>query len=244
MKQISLALAALLCLTMNTNAKMHFESGPQQVTLLELYTSEGCSSCPPAEAWLSRLKDDPGLWKNFVPVAFHVDYWNRLGWTDRYSSPQWTERQSRYAALWSNESVYTPAFVLNGSEWRNWSEKVPQPNEKKNGQLQASSEDGKGWTIEFQPAKGESGEWEAHLAFLGNGINAKIGAGENSGRNLQHDFVVLSQSSQVMKNADGRATASLTIASQKESAPRVALAIWVTRRGQLTPLQATGGWIQ
>jgi hypothetical protein len=244
MKRISFALAGLLCLTMNTNAKIHFESGPRQVALLELYTSEGCSSCPPAEAWLSRLKDDPALWKTFVPLAFHVDYWNRLGWTDRYSSPQWTERQSRYAALWSSDSVYTPAFVLNGREWRNWSGKAPAPNEKESGSLQASSEDGKRWTIEFQPSQGESGAWEAHLAFLGSGISAKIGAGENSGRNLVHDFVVLSQTSEGMKNENGHATASLTIAEPKESTPRMALAIWVTRRGQLAPVQATGGWMQ
>lgn len=244
MKGIALACAGLLCLTMNTNAKVHFESGPQKVALLELYTSEGCSSCPPAEAWLSRLKDDPGLWKNFVPLAFHVDYWNRLGWTDRYSSPQWTERQSRYAALWSSQSVYTPAFVLDGSEWRDWSGTVPAPNEKRSGQLQAATEDGKRWTIEFQPAKGENGDWEAHLALLGNGISAKIGAGENSGRQLAHDFVVLSEVNEVMKNKGDRATASLAIANPKESAPRASLAIWVTRRGQLAPVQATGGWIQ
>jgi len=242
MKRILLLLSGLFCLTMNTDAKTHFESGPQQVGLLELYTSEGCSSCPPAEAWLSRLKDDPGLWKAFVPVAYHVDYWNRLGWNDRYSSPQWTERQSRYAALWSSQSVYTPAFVLNGNEWRNWSGKTPAPNEKRTGQLQAASEDGKRWTVEFQPA--EKGEWDAHLAFLGAGIASKIGAGENSGRNLVHDFVVLSQANEPMKNSGDRASASLTIPNPSENAPRTAIAIWVTRRGQLAPLQATGGWAQ
>src|SRR5713226_2490390 len=69
-----------------------FESGPQKIHLLELFTSEGCSSCPPAEAWLSKLKSDPRLWKDFVPLAFHVDYWDRLGWRDRFSSRAWTER--------------------------------------------------------------------------------------------------------------------------------------------------------
>jgi hypothetical protein len=229
---------------MNTDAKTLLESGPQQVALLELYTSEGCSSCPPAEAWLSRLKDDSNLWKSFVPVAYHVDYWNRLGWTDRYSSPQWTERQSRYAALWSSGSVYTPAFVLNGTEWRDWSGKTPPPNDKRTGQLRASSEDGKRWTIEFQPVKGETGEWEAHFAFLGSGISSKIVAGENNGRNLAHDFVVLSQVNEPMKNGGERASASLTMPDSSLTAPRIAIAIWVTRSGQLPPLQATGGWMQ
>jgi len=62
-----------------------FETGPQKTHLIELFTSQGCSSCPPAEAWLSKLKNEPGLWKNFVPLAFHVDYWDRLGWRDPFA---------------------------------------------------------------------------------------------------------------------------------------------------------------
>ena len=244
MKTILLAAGFVLCLTMNAAAEIRFESGPQQTMLVELYTSEGCSSCPPAEAWLSRLKSDPGLWKQFVPIAFHVDYWDRLGWPDRFASKQWTERQSRYAALWQSESVYTPAFVLNGREWRNWSGKVPSPEGKPVGALRASSDDGKTWSIEFRPAKGEAGDWEAHLALLGSGISSKIGAGENSGRNLQHDFVVLSQQNGPMKSEAGRAIGSLTIGSTGENAPRKAIAVWVTRRDQLVPVQSAGGWIQ
>ena len=60
-----------------------FESGVTRTTLLELFTSEGCSSCPPAEKWLSQLKSNPDLWKKIVPIAFHVDYWDHLGWRDR-----------------------------------------------------------------------------------------------------------------------------------------------------------------
>ena len=243
MKRIFWVLGTFLCLTMNTAAITHFESGPTEVALLELYTSEGCSSCPPAEAWLSALKDDPGLWKVFVPLAYHVDYWNRLGWTDRYSSPQWSRRQSEYAALWSSQSVYTPAFVLNGTEWRNRSGQAPPPNDKRSGKLLASTADGKQWEITFHPMEGETGEWEAHLALLGARIASKIGAGENRGRNLVHDFVVLLQKNEVMKNNGEGATASLTLSNPGEAAPRRAVAIWVTRRGQLPPLQATGGWM-
>ena len=60
-----------------------FESGEARTMLVELFTSEGCSSCPPADAWISQLKESPDLWKKIVPVAFHVDYWNNLGWRDR-----------------------------------------------------------------------------------------------------------------------------------------------------------------
>ena len=78
-----------------------FESGAKKVQLLELFTSEGCSSCPPAEASLGRLVNDPRLWHEFVPVAFHVDYWDRLGWKDPFASAEWTKRQRLYAANWN-----------------------------------------------------------------------------------------------------------------------------------------------
>src|SRR5215217_7350069 len=97
-----------------------FESGETQNILIELFTSEGCSSCPPAETWLSALKSNQDLWKKIVPVAFHVDYWDRLGWRDRFAKPEFTARQRRYAAAWGGDSVYTPDFVVNAKEWRSW----------------------------------------------------------------------------------------------------------------------------
>src|SRR5438477_6911637 len=82
-----------------------FESGPKKVQLLELFTSEGCSSCPPAEASLAPLVKDSRLWRAFVPIAFHVDYWDRLGWKDPFASSEWTKRQRVYADNWNAESV-------------------------------------------------------------------------------------------------------------------------------------------
>src|SRR2546423_2933711 len=139
MKTLFLATALSLGATA-AFAETRFQSGAQQAALIELYTSEGCSSCPPAEDWLSRLKEQPGLWKKFVPVAFHVDYWNYLGWRDRFSLWQFTERQRRYAAKWQSESVYTPAIVFNGNESRNWSslDLAALPNEKQAGVLSAA----------------------------------------------------------------------------------------------------------
>src|SRR6186713_3438579 len=96
----------------------NFESGKTRTHVIELFTSEGCSSCPPAEAWLSKLKDEPRLWRDFVPLAFHVDYWDRLGWRDPFAARQWTARQYDYSSRWNSSSVYTPGFVLNGREWR------------------------------------------------------------------------------------------------------------------------------
>src|SRR5256885_10643086 len=100
------------------HADVLFEAGPARVHLLELFTSEGCSSCPPADAWFSKLKQSPGLWHDFVPVAFHVDYWDRLGWRDRFASKEWTSRQQAYAVRGNGDSVYTPEFVLDGNESR------------------------------------------------------------------------------------------------------------------------------
>ncbi|MEO6969499.1 MAG: DUF1223 domain-containing protein [Chthoniobacterales bacterium] len=238
------AVCAALPITMSLAAETRFESGPQQTALVELYTSEGCSSCPPAEAWLSRLTTDSGLWKKFVPIAFHVDYWDRLGWPDRFASQQWTKRQRRYAALWQSESVYTPAVVLNGRELSNWSgANLAAPNDKAAGLLVAKTSDGKKFVIEFRPTNGVAGNWEAHLALLASGISSKIRAGENSGRNLQHDFVVLGLRDAVMAGEGEAKHASLTIPAASESGARPAVAIWVSSSDRLAPVQATGGWL-
>jgi hypothetical protein len=95
-------------------------SGSSHVELLELYSSEGCSSCPPADKWVSDLIGQPDLWRHFVPVVFHVDYWNNGSWKDGLSSSAMTQRQNDIANLWREPSVYTPGVVLDGKEWRNW----------------------------------------------------------------------------------------------------------------------------
>src|SRR5215207_1393013 len=124
--------------------EQRFASGENRVSLLELYTSEGCSSCPPAERWLGSLRDAPGLWRDFVPVALHVNYWDKLGWPDRFASKEFTEREYAYAAKWNNSSVYTPCFVRDGSEWRRES-RAPSPTKEKAGELKITlSDDGRG----------------------------------------------------------------------------------------------------
>src|SRR5438046_8505448 len=145
-----LGLIPLLCAAALTSqaADRVIESGPQKVHLLELFTSEGCSSCPPAEAWLSKLKSDPRLWKDFVPLAFHVDYWDHLGWRDPFASKEWTARQADYSARWKSESVYTPAFVLDGVAWRNAA--VPSASTEKPGALQITI-NGERVTAVFKP---------------------------------------------------------------------------------------------
>ena len=93
-------------------------SGPYRTPLVELYTSEGCSSCPPADKWISKLGETLNDGFHAVPLAFHVDYWNRLGWPDPYSDPKFTERQQELARNNKQRSIYTPEFLVSGRETR------------------------------------------------------------------------------------------------------------------------------
>jgi len=240
-------LFAMLASVTATAGPVAFQSVERQTALLELYTSEGCSSCPPAEAWLSKLKTAPGLWNEFVPVAFHVDYWNNLGWRDKLSSERFSDRQRSYAQVWSAESIYTPEFVLNGREWRNWPgfRGAPSASENKVGILRVNSDDGKHWQVTFNPidSKGVT-DYEANVAVLVNGVNSEVTAGENSGLVLNHDFAVLSLvTCPLISQTNGFQGTVIIDANSKGVAGRLALAAWVTHSGELGPIQATGGWL-
>lgn len=224
-----------------------FQSGATQTPLLELYSSEGCSSCPPAEAWLSRLTESPRLWKDFVPVAFHVDYWDYLGWKDSFASKAYSERQRAYADHWRSRSVYTPGFVLDGKEWRGWftRDELPRASIKPVGVLTARSEDGKQWMLRFQPVAGSaSSSFDFHAALLGFDVTSDVKAGENRGRKLQHDFVVLATAKAAASKSGDAFQGALSLNPLSRISPkRLAVAVWVTPSKGLQPLQATGGWL-
>jgi hypothetical protein len=234
-------IALLVLTTASAGAETVFESKPSRTHLLELFTSEGCSSCPPAEAWLSTLKKEPQLWRDFVPIAFHVDYWDHLGWRDSFASKMWTARQYEYAAHWKSGSVYTAGFVLDGHEWRN--ESVPSPSAEAAGILTIRLSNGDQATVSFQPASGGGREYEIHLARLGFGLSTEVKAGENTGRKLRHDFVVLSLTNETMGGGGTRELRFPAAASKQTAEARSALAAWVTEAGQMEPIQAVGGWL-
>ena len=114
-----LLLLTLVCTSAAAAAQeVVLKSGVEKNRLIELYTSEGCSSCPPADKWISKLKDNDELWNDIIPIAFHVDYWDRLGWPDELAEKSFSDRQRQYRHEGSISQVYTPGFVVDGKEWR------------------------------------------------------------------------------------------------------------------------------
>lgn len=226
-------------------APVTFQSSETQASLIELYTSEGCSSCPPAEKWLSNFKTSPGLWKDFVPVAFHVDYWDYLGWRDPWSSKAFTDRQRAYARAWRGDSIYTPGFVLNGKEWRAWSHSNSIPASTAwPGPLKVTSTDLKNWNITFSPTVLSGESYEAHLALLASGLTSDVKAGENRGRRLEHDFIVISLNVCLLKPDGNQVHGRFELGvPDGEPAKTSGLVVWVTNSKKLEPVQATGGWL-
>jgi hypothetical protein len=222
-----------------------FESGETQNSLIELFTSEGCSSCPPAEKWMSALKSSQDLWKKIVPVAFHVDYWDHLGWRDRFAKPEFTSRQQRYAAAWGGDSVYTPGFVVNGKEWRGWFGGNAMPiTSTKVGVLRVSVGDDGKVSATFVPEIMQPRALALNVALLGNDLESDVKRGENTGHKLRHDFVVLHLAKSDMTNQGNLWTGTVLLSSNAETDKATALAAWV-KSGETAPLiQATGGWLK
>jgi hypothetical protein len=162
-------------------------SGPAMATVVELYTSEGCSSCPPADRWLSSQKDDPAL----VALSFHVNYWDRLGWRDRFASSAFTQRQSEQQAVNGSRYSYTPQVVLQGQDRRDW----PGINLARVDTARAPvdivlSGDGHRFTAAVQSRPGAPAKLAAYWAVTENGHRSAVTAGENAGEKLAHDHVV------------------------------------------------------
>lgn len=216
-------------------------SSEQPTPVLELYTSQGCSSCPPAEKWLSSLTQSPDLWKQVIPLAFHVDYWDYLGWQDPFANQSYSARQRAYARSGGASSVYTPGFIVAGHEWRGWFQHQPlrlPEQHKAVGRLQLSL-DGNAVEAEFKPQQPAPKGLTLYVARLGFGINTQITNGENAGKTIKHDFVVLSLQ-QVSATRDNHWRTQLHKDSRGE---RQAVVAWLGEANDPVPYQAVGGWI-
>jgi hypothetical protein len=167
----------------------HVASAAQRTRLVELYTSEGCSSCPPADRWLNVLR--PGA--ELVPLALHVDYWDDLGWRDRYADPRHSRRQREGAARSGTATVYTPQFVVDGRDWRGWyrGSTLPPPGADAVAlRLAVVSQPGASLQLELALAGDSTRDWHAHFVLTQDGLVSAVRAGENRGATLRHDHVV------------------------------------------------------
>lgn len=163
------------------------QSPPTLTPVIELYTSEGCSSCPPADRWLSGLKPAAAQGR-VVAQAFHVAYWDYIGWVDRFAAASHTVRQREVAAANRPRNIYTPQVVRNGEDWRDHARALagtPQPAGASI-RLERSAAD----TVEAEVAPAGNTAWSAYWTVTEHGHASKVNAGENAGELLQHDFVV------------------------------------------------------
>ncbi len=191
----SLASAASPAATQECSAS----SGKHTVALLELYTSEGCSSCPPADRLLSSLPGQELSADQVVPLALHVDYWDYLGWRDPFAQSKFTERQRRMGTINRLRTIYTPQFLLNGKDFRPWraqsvNKEVADINRSKaRAQLQISlKQDAAQLHIMANadvPDATDRHDADAYIVLYENKLSRNVKAGENTGRTLTHNFV-------------------------------------------------------
>lgn len=236
MKKIVFVMFLLFTQSLNAQT-LQVESGVNKNTLVELYTSEGCSSCPPAEEYLNRFKNNSELWKTWIPVAFHVDYWDYIGWKDRYAAKKYGQRQSRYAKLKKVYTVYTPAFMVNGQGWRPGFFSRELKDEKTEvGNLAVKIKDNS-LSVNFKPVNNSTSALKLNVALLGMGLSSYISRGENSGRSARHEFVVVGFSEKQSNNNSWKMPLP---GKHYNGAKQYALAVWVSRANNPAPIQSVG----
>ncbi|MEE8138954.1 MAG: DUF1223 domain-containing protein [Thermoanaerobaculia bacterium] len=204
--------------------------------VLELFTSQGCSSCPPADRLLSRLgRADDGREVKLVPLAFHVDYWDYIGWTDPFSSADWSKRQQRYGSRFGLRTIYTPQLVINGSSECVGSdeeavrEKIAEARRRKaSSRIEVRLKPTSGTDrLELEvsariPAAATLEGVDAWVAVFENALTTPVSRGENADRTLRNDFVVRRREHAFSLPPEGahRTTHSLTIALDPSWKPR------------------------
>lgn len=192
--QRSLFCVAMLFQAATGAAECRLEFDLQAPQRIELYTSEGCSSCPPADRWLSALPPHPGR----MLLAFHVDYWDDLGWPDRHADARFSARQRATAARWPRAAVYTPAVVIDGREARGWRQALPAPAGVASRPLSLElRSDDRAVQLRLEVPDG----LQAHAAITESGLLTQVRAGENRGATLRHDHVVRAYAGPAQKAA-------------------------------------------
>jgi hypothetical protein len=213
----SVFVTALLCAAMSCVNISKAGSEERGFAVVELFTSEGCSSCPPADAVVAKIqKESEG--KPIYILAYHVDYWNRLGWKDAFSSADYSDRQKQYAAwLHSTDGIYTPQIVVNGkTEFVGSEENTLRSNLKTDLATNALSHislsniqtDGQKIKLQYQTG-GITQNAVLQLAVVQRSAQTEVKAGENNGRTLSHVQIVRALQTVKLKHADGTAEISV-----------------------------------
>lgn len=185
--RITLLLAAACCGPVAAQPAACSAASPAtRVPVVELFTSEGCSSCPPADRWLSGLKP-AALEGRVVAQAFHVGYWDYIGWVDRFASPAHTSRQRQYAGLLG--TIYTPQLVRDGRDSRDYARSFAAPTEPAAAAIRLQRTVRDVVDAEVTPTAPDAA-WSAYWTVTEHGHSSKVSAGENAGELLRHDFVV------------------------------------------------------
>jgi len=235
-------LSCLLALPAFAAEKLTVVSSQQQTAVVELYTSEGCSSCPPADQWLGALIEVPRDELDALVLAFHVDYWDYLGWKDRFGSPRHTSRQRQLGANNNQRSIYTPEFFVNGAEARG-TRKVIEKIRNSNSataliqlKLTVSKTDDT-LQLELQTTNPEALSSALHCRFIvyESELASDVKRGENSGELLRHQQVVRHMSS--ARQLEDRNLYSINI-DPEWRLENIGVAALVTTAGNKTYLQA------
>ena len=223
--KLLLAVATLLALPAVGHADCGATSPPHTVALIELYTSEGCSSCPPADRWLSRLDPRP---ESAVALSLHVDYWDRLGWKDRFASMAFTRRQYEQMRRQGTAFVYTPQALLQGRDWR-WgmadeSAAVAAINARPARAVIELTADARGDKAAIEvhvsvPNTRDRADAAVAVALVQDGLVSNVRAGENSGQHLAHDHVVRQWRAGLPFDANGEMRGRIAFALPQEHGP-------------------------
>ena len=228
--RIWIAAAGMMLLAPATAlAECKARSPDHSVALVELYTSEGCDSCPPADRWLSRF-DDAREAGRVVALALHVDYWDQLGWKDRFASAAYTDRQREEVRRQRSSFAYTPQIMLDGRDFREWhSEGGPAAaiaaiNAKAARATIELAADPRGNDVSVDvrvrvPAARDRSHAVVMVALAQSGLVSDVKAGENAGKRLAHDHVVRQWRAGPTLDANGEARAQLSFALPGDPGP-------------------------
>jgi hypothetical protein len=199
---LAILAVAVVSICIATLAKTTDAAVPRKAVVVELFTSEGCSSCPPADELLGRLRGELSVNNvQVIPLGFHVDYWDGLGWKDRFSSAKFTKRQEQYAQALKVEGPYTPEMVVDGAvefvgndAGRAQSTIRQQASQLETAQVKIASAGTDQLSIQVKgpaaSASSSGGNALVMLAITEDNLSTQVGSGENGGRTLHHAAVV------------------------------------------------------